>query len=299
MRLVSVLEPSVVHATTEQWLDEDFARDFERRWLEVVDGLTAAHECDCGHTAIASAGFLSLMFDSRTQPAWMADSGARQRFIPLLYQRLWPMLSQIDVPCAQAVSALPAVDERAEDDPWLTSALSAAAWATERADTTVLHLGIDAALIDATVVSIGGGASAIVACCSDRISFLRRLPLTELAGRATMPQLPKLVGLACELFLSANPGRQIRYASEFSPAFAAMLVNAPADVKTRAIAAVVSRVTLTQKEAQADKGLKDEPLHDRMGRRRMRVTKDWRIHYAYVDGPGIRFDTLGPHDLGL
>jgi mRNA-degrading endonuclease YafQ of YafQ-DinJ toxin-antitoxin module len=61
--------------------------------------------------------------------------------------------------------------------------------------------------------------------------------------------------------------------------------------------ALVSRLTQAQKSAQADKGLKDEPIKG--GQRRMRVTRDWRVHYTYLPDSVIRFVSLGSHDVGL
>ena len=299
MAMVSVLEPSVLHITTDDWYDPTLAARFEQRWIDLADSLKNAMEVGAEHRAVWSRAVEALVSNHETAPAWMIDRAARQRLMPSFYRSLWPLLDSVDAPEASAVSTQPPLDDRSPDDPWLRATLGLLAWAVGQPADLAIQSGVKGTDEAQAEVVDRGIAVKHALICHDRAEFLRLLPLRELFGTATKGQLPALVELGVQLFLFDHPERERVYALDFADGFLVQMEAAPRALKAHIVDAIVGRATQTQKAAQADKGLKDEPLGGRDGWRRLRVTRDWRIHYSYPTARAIRLETVGPHDLGL
>ncbi|WP_454844714.1 hypothetical protein [Priestia megaterium] len=71
--------------------------------------------------------------------------------------------------------------------------------------------------------------------------------------------------------------------------------------KKEIIFSIVKRAILSQREACADGGLKDEPVRGTTGERRFRVTGENRIHYSYKENHIVllHYYCEGEHDDGL
>lgn len=299
MGMLSILEPSILHISTEDWYNESLAARFEQRWIDLIDALRDAESVGLDHHAMLSFAVELLLCDLDTGPAWTTERNARQRLHALYYQQLRPLLESIGVPTAYGVSAEPPIDDREPDDPWLRATLDLLSWAVDQAGELTIQAGVFGTRESLTHVVEDGVVRREAVVCHDHAEFLRLLPLHDLIMRATPSQLPRLLELSTQRFLMVNPDRAQVYSIEYADTFLNQLTGAAMAMKPHVADAIVSRVTQVQKTAQADKGLKDEPLGGRAGWRRCRVTRDWRIHYSYPRAAVIRLETVGPHDLGL
>lgn len=299
MRRISVLEPSVLHLPAGDWHDGDLVAAFEQRWMDLIDAFTDAEAAGCDQRGVMSLALESLIWGSDSAPAWATDRDLKQRLLPVFYQRLRPLMDAVDVDHVENVRTDPALDERCADDPWLAATLDLLCWCAQQPAALVVEIGVKGTAADSAQLITDANPSVLAVMCHAYGEFLRLLPLEQLAQVADAQRLPKILELAVRRFTIDHPDRERVYELECSSAFAEQFTKAGNDMKPHILDAVVSRVTQTQKSAQAEKGLKDEPLNDRNGWRRCRVTRDWRIHYSYQGLATIRLETVGPHDMGL
>lgn len=299
MRLLSVLEPSVLHVTAEDWHDEELVARFEQRWMDLIDALTETGDAGLEHTAVHSSTIEALIWDTATGPAWVTERNAKQRLLAIFAQRLRPLMDSVDAPLVRDAYTVPPLDDRPNGDPWLVATLDLLAWAVDEPADVAVQLGVNGTDADTTELVAKGGEPKSVDMCHTYAELLCVLPLKELAAASDASRLPRVVDLAIRRFVANNPERTQVYELHYSDTFCKQFAEATSRLKPHVVDTIVSRVTQTQKTSQADKGLKDEPLKDGGNRRRCRVTRDWRIHYSY-DGPeSILLETVGTHDLGL
>ncbi|MDO8963935.1 MAG: hypothetical protein Q7W30_05505, partial [Coriobacteriia bacterium] len=208
-----------------------------------------------------------------------------------------PMFVVLDEANAESLEVDPAIDDRARTDPWLSSAMRLLAAALELSEDVVVESGIDGAATTVCAVKLAGGSAREIAVCHGYEDFLTSVPVREVCRQSSGKVLPRLVELSIRRFSLLNPGRTQQYRYEFDDRFLEQFDDAPPEMRVGCVDALVSRLTQTQKSAQADKGLGDEPF--KHGERRMRVTRDWRVHYAYLPETAVRFVSLGDHDSEL
>lgn len=299
MRILSVLEPSVLHADPSDWAVSAFIAGFQSRWLDLIKAVDDSRRAGCSHDIVVSLGLESLVWDGEHRPAWTQDPDVRRVLLPLYYRRLQPLMLSVDSSKARSVELDPELDNRSAGDPWLEEAHALLSWASEQSDDVVVQVGLRGCHQRETYITSGGEAVGSAPLCHDYVEFLETVPTAELCAAATAQHLPALIELGVAQFHAANPSREREYEILYNPKFLEAFEHAPVAVKPRILESIVSRVTQSQKLAQADKGLDDEPVRGRRGQRRLRVTRDWRIHYSYHGRGAIRFESVGPHDRGL
>jgi hypothetical protein len=295
----SVFEPSVLHISRNEWHDGDLVARFEQRWMDLIDALSDAESAGYDLRGIVSYAIESLIWGTDTAPAWATDRDARQRLLPVFQQRLRPLMDAVDVGQASDTRTEPAIDDRAPDDPWLKATLDLLCWAAGQPDDLVIEVGVNGTMATSAELMTTGNPARTAPMCHGYGEFLSLLPVDALLRAADARQLPKVLNLAVRRFVHENPEREQLYALECSPAFVEQCVSAGNDMKPLIADTIASRLTQTQKSAQAEKGLKDEPLGGRDNWRRCRVSRGWRIHYSYPGPKAIRLETVGPHDMGL
>ncbi len=299
MRLLSILEPSILHIDRDGWRQSDVARAFEHRWLDLMDSLSDAREAGCEHEALTNLALESLIWDPEHAPAWAVERDGRQRLLPLFYQRLMPMMRSVVVERPGPAETQPSMDDRSTQDPWLAATSELLGWAADQPDDLMVQLGIRGATETVATVIRDGVVVRTTPMCHDYHEFLAELPLDDLVRLADEYTLPKLAELQIRRFESGNPDRKAQYHLVYTDTFLGCFADAPTDMKPRIVGSIVGRVTQNQKSAQSDKGLGDEPLKGKDAWRRCRVTRDWRIHYSYAGPSTIQLETVGPHDFGL
>lgn len=298
IRVMSVLEPSVLHARIVEWRKEGFASAFEARWIDLIDSVDDSRRAGLDHALLTSLTMDSLVWDAEHCPAWTVDSDARQRLIPLFYQRLMPLMQGVDGIDQSGFSVVPALDGRPSQDDWLQAAHAILAWAANQPDALIVQVGLDGSADRVAVIERTGADARTVPLCHNYPECITDLPLAEVAADAHSGRLGAILKLALTDFEVRNPGRRALYEYAFSDKFCDLFDAAPAAMRKHILDALVVRMTLPRHEAQAYRGLKDEPLSGRDGWRRMRVTQDWRIHYR-DDPHRLIFETVGTHDFDL
>ena len=297
MDRLSVPEPSLLHVTSAQMQDGGRVFAFEARWLELIDALSDASAIGYDYLPAISQKMESLLWGKATSPAWVEDRHLKNRLLPLFFQRLRPMFVELDEADAESLNVDPALDDREGADPWLTSAMRLLAAAIELSEDVVVESGINGPQASTCAVKLADGSAREIAIVHGYEDFLKSLPMREICRQSSGEVLPRLVKLSIRRFCLLNPSRIQQYRYEFDDRFLDHFDDAPPEMRVGCVDALVSRLTQTQKSAQADKGLKDEPFKD--AERRMRVTRDWRIHYLYPAESTIRLISLGDHDFGL
>jgi len=298
IRVMSVLEPSVLHARVDEWRKDGFASAFEARWMDLIDAIDDSREAGLDHALLTSLALDVLVWDGEHCPAWTVDTDARQRLIPLFYQRLMPLMQSVDAVDSSTVNVVPALNERPSQDAWLRSALAVLSWAANQPDALIVQVGLDGSTDRVAAIEREGTEARTVPLCHDYPECIADLPLAETVAGADSGRLSAILKLALTDFGARNPGRCALYEHAFSDRFCDLFDSVPAAMRRHIVDALVVRITLPRHEAQAHKGLKDEPLSGRDGWRRMRVNRDWRIHYR--DGPHqLIFETVGTHDFDL
>lgn len=300
MSQLSVLEPSLLAVQGTQLADEANLAAFEQRWIDLLDTIRDSNAAGLDYMPLLSTHIEALLWGEGTAPAWIKDRDLKLRLLQLFLQRLRPHFLMVDESTDLPATADPRLDNRADDDPWYQATLELLAWAATMADDElVIEAGLEGSQAQHVVVHVPNLRSRTVSLVHSHSEFLLSLPVERVCRLCTPQRLPALVELLARRFVAVNPERKLEYAVAYADRFLEQFEEAEPTIRVQALGAIVSRLTQTQKAAQADKGLKDEPLKDRLKRRRMRVNQDWRIHYSYVAGPGIVFETLGRHDLGI
>ena len=92
MRLHSVLEPSVLHATEQEWSNRDFRLDFDRRLSGLLKSVRDAKSVGCDYQVLYCRMLLDLILDADLGPAWTQgqDSVARALW-SLVFEELMPL----------------------------------------------------------------------------------------------------------------------------------------------------------------------------------------------------------------
>jgi hypothetical protein len=298
IRVISVLEPSVLHARIDEWREDGFASAFEARWIDLIDVIGDSRKAGLDHDLLTSLALEALVWDGEHCPAWTVDSGARQRLIPLFYQRLMPLMRSVDAIDGSTLSVVPALDARPPQDAWLQSALAILSWAASQPDALIVQVGLDGSVDRVAAIEREGTEARTVPLCHNYTECITGLPLVEAIAGIDSSRLSAILKLSLADFEARNPGRRALYEYAFSDRFCDLFDSVPAAMRRHIVDSLVVRITLPRHEAQAHKGLKDEPLSGRDGWRRMRVTQDWRIHYR--DNPHhVIFETVGTHDFDL
>jgi len=295
---LSVLEPSVLDLRDDRGLEASRIRAFEQRWIDLIDTVADSAAVGIDYMPVISAEMDALIWGQDTAPAWVSDKALRMRLLSLFFQRLRPMFLTVDEALDACAVVDPRIDDREDTDAWLTASLRVLRWAALMPDDLVVDVGAEGPDSAMLLVRLEQENDREVPLCHGHEDFVRSLPIASLSETCPSSSLPRLVALAIKRFLLENPTRRLEYLIDFDDRFLELYDKAPKELRIGIIDAIVSRVTQTQKTAQADKGLKDEPLSGKSNRR-MRVTRDWRIHYVYSDGPAITFTLVGVHDLGL
>ena len=164
MRLHSVLEPSVLHATNQQWSDPTFRLAFERRLLELRDSIRGAKGAGCDYQVLVSDMLQSLMWDADAGPAWARDRDYRERLYRWLYETVMPSARVVE-PSGPSLLVAPPLDERPADDQWLQTTLGLLTWAASQDEELVIDVGIDGSPSREASLLRDGAAFRVVPLC--------------------------------------------------------------------------------------------------------------------------------------
>lgn len=174
MRLHSVLEPSVLHATDREWGDPAFKLAFERRLLELRDTIRDAKGAGCDYQVLISDMLQLLLWDAQAGPAWARDRDYRERLFRWLYETVMPSARVVE-PSGPSLAIAPPLDERPSDDQWLRTTLELLTWAASRGEELVIDVGICGSPARRASLLQGGAAVRVVPLCHGHAESLEAL----------------------------------------------------------------------------------------------------------------------------
>ena len=298
MNHFSIPEPSLIDIVDHPGLDEQEMFSFAQRWTELLDSIDSARAVGINYRLAWSNEMESLIWEEKTKPAWAKNKDWRPRMIEMYSGRLRKAFEEAppEEGLGPLVDVQPSINGRADDDAWQRATMGLLARAVSLPGALLLDAGTEGTESRTLKVRAESGQEREVSVSHGNEDFIRILPTRELCEAVDATNFSCLVDLAAKQFVQANPERAVEYQMEFGCDFLDQFVRAPRQKRKPIVDAIVSRVTQGQKSAMADSGLHDEPCKDE---RRFRVDDDWRIHYVYIDGPGVKFISVGDHDFGL
>lgn len=195
MRLHSVLEPSVLHATEQEWSDRDFRLAFDRRLRGLLESVHSAREVGCDYQVLYSEMLQMLILDADLSPAWTRGQDSVERALwSLVFDGLLASGHPVE-PSGTSLLVEPPLDERPADDLWLETTLELLTWAASQSEALVIDVGIGGSPAREASLLRDGAAVRVVPLCHDYREAAGALPLEVLVRSSTPEMLPALIRL--------------------------------------------------------------------------------------------------------
>lgn len=290
-----LIDPTLLFTSPEAWHDPDRRDTFIERFLETFRCL---EEYRLG-TLLISDELEALLYEDSQASPWIKDRDWKNQILPILFRKLQLLKKSVVVTDQEATVTppLPCPARSVVQSAFMRLVYSV----LSRPERVGLALCGDNAPSDVGYTWRKGLGS----------------PLTPLRWEIAPERLMRLVN-PLKLWPSATSGEsglrhlvdaEIRLTFEvrnavqsyaFEPTFIEDIVR-HRQHHAEIVWALARRLSLSQQEATNSKGLGDEELRGKDGQRRMRCSREHRIHYRYNSGKLLfqRFFGDGEHDDGL
>lgn len=290
-----LIDPALLFTSPEAWHDSDRRDTFIERFLETFRCL---EDYRLGTLLISDELESFLYSDSQISP-WIKDRDWKNQILPILFKKLQSLKKSVDV-TDQEATVTPPLPCHAR--PIVQSAFMRLVHSVlAKPEQVGLALcGENTPPEDGYVWRRGLSLPAIPLRWEIAPERLMRLvnPLKLWPSVATGERgLRQLIEAEIRLTFDL-PNAVQSYA--FAPSFIQDIVR-NRQHHLEILWTLARRLSLNQQEATNTKGLGDEELRGRDGERRMRCSRERRIHYRYSNGALLfqRFFGDGEHDDGL
>jgi hypothetical protein len=303
MQMNSILEPSILFISEEEWRDTTKRDAFLEHFLghlEVISNysITKVYWTDA---------LEELLINHIYSPPWVSDANWSNQFFPILYNRFNPVKvlieSELNLNACQSSPVLSCPHLKEEV---LERFLELVHSLIDENEKVYFCLNFD---------KQRASHSTYIFSCSchnnrleptvifDSDDWFNHIDILSACWPQNSQDTFKLQ-VAIEVVLRNKLFKKVadlRYGYEPSESFIKD-ISKELNYREHILYSLAKRLTLTQGEAVSDEGLSDEPVRGKRGERRFRVSGVCRIHYKYLKTGDLfllNYYGEGKHDKGL